>query len=474
MLRGTFESRFFVLAIAFAMLSALGVGFLLSQDGIQSIALALLGLVVGIALLALIAKYPIVAIWLFALTLPLDELRAIAGLGSGVTPARIAGLAVIYALFIDLIRKRRAVILSTEAKIFGVFVAWSLVSIIWSEAGDVKFQFGLTLVQLFLLYVATLNLVRRPWHIWVSAVMVAIGGSVILWLATTTALSGEYRSIWVSEGLSPNRIPGYVALGYGAAVVVLLFGQWSFAYRIPAALFVGATWLGALSIITRSAILALPLALLVAIVFGVFSQPNRRRQTTVRLVAITVLLGLVLVAFSQLLPEQLLAAVDTRIRQRETILLRGAIWQVLLMGWLASPVIGHGLAGSSLMINLPEASAITASLGVYAADNYASHNIFLTALSELGIIGFGLLCWFAIRHTIHLIISVTDRRLARPPWLWVNLFLLVALVVVLAQGMTENVQVHKLFWFPFALVDASWMLASRQTGRIDETQHDAH
>lgn len=101
----------------------------------------------GAILFVLISKYPIVAIWLFALALPLDELRSVTGYGEGTTPARIAGVLVIYALLLHSAQERRVPFLSVEAKLFGVFVGWSVMSVIWSDAGDIKFQYAWTLAQ---------------------------------------------------------------------------------------------------------------------------------------------------------------------------------------------------------------------------------------------------------------------------------------------------------------------------------------
>jgi O-antigen ligase len=334
------------------------------------------------------------------------------------------------------------------------FTAWAAISLTWAQAPDAA-QYSVQRYALnFMLFPIALLAVRTPRHMmWVVAAFAA-GAFVAVGLGLqegTLAEEGRLKG----AGVNPNQLGSYLVV---TIVFLATFGAARFWSGTARGVALAGAALAAVAVfltLSRGALIGLAVALLVAPIVA-----GRGRRLGVLALAVVAMLGAV-VWFGALAPPDHVERITNP--DRDGGAGRTDLWRV---GWRMvedKPVHGVG-AG-----NYPVASidyvlrpGATENDSQIVDDQKVAHNIYLTVVSELGIVGlalFALIVGLCLRSALRAARAFAAR--GDPAMELVSRALFIALVSLLVVGFFSSALYVKQFWILLAAAPALRALAER-------------
>jgi O-antigen ligase len=419
------------------------------------------GAVLALALVPLILARPIVGLCALVFLSFLEEFSAMTGVVSGTKILGgmliLAWLAVVTTADPD-DRQRRG-LFSREpvlAAALTLFAAWACMSLVWAEVPEAAqssvFRFALS----FLLFPIALVALRTPRHVmWLVAVFVVGSFVAVAFGVLTGAMEAAEEQRLKGAGLNPNQLGTYLVASMVLMGTLAANHRWSPAARAAALLVAVLGGVAVFMTLSRGALVGLGAALIVAPM--VIGRGRRLGALVLVIIAVVGALGW----YTAIAPAH---AVD-RITHPE----RGGgsgredLWRV---GWRMvedRPVQGVG-AG-----NFPESSihyllrpGSTQRDDIIIDDKKVAHNIYLTVLSELGVVGLGLFL---------VVIAICLRCALRAAWRFaerddllmelVARGLFMALVSLLVADFFSSALYSKQLWVLLATAPALLAMAER-------------
>jgi len=366
-----------VVAIGVAMLLVGGVAFFVNPK------LGLLTL--GLPVVPAFVMYPAQALLVFVAAMPFDAVAALLP-DRTLSLTRILGAAVIGGWAVWVLLNRARVRLSAPGLLMGGYVAFAGLSWFWADNQEMAGRQLQTLIQLFLLYVLTANLMthiptlERTLNVLIAAT--AVLGVLVIWqLPNGTDALERGTFTYGDQSFNPNYLAAALVLPAVAAAALGRdrgsLGWWRLAAILP----IGA---GILISGSRGGI--------VGGIAGVGVLVLARPALGVRAFGGLVALGLVAAV---VMPGAMFDHVFARFADAGSDRLSGRldIWKVAFAMISDRPVQGTGLAGFR--------DAFYSYMGtagvdpMWALQHYAggrvAHNVYLSTFAELGIFGLGIL-----------------------------------------------------------------------------------
>ena len=331
----------------------------------------------------LFVLYPAHALLAFIAFMPFDAVSALLP-DKTLSLTRLLGLAVIGGWAVWVLMNRVRVRLTTAGMLLGAYVAFALLSYFWTASPEAAGSQLMTLVQLFLLYVLTANLMthlatlERTINILIIAT--AFLGILVLWQLPGGGVDrGTFT--YGDQSFNPNYLAAALVL---PAVMAVALGRtrgsfwwWRLAALVP----IGA---GLLASGSRGGI--------VGFVAGVAFLVVARPQLGVRAIG-----GLLLLATAAplVMPTTMLDHVMARFSTAGADRMSGRldIWKVALLMIGDRPLLGTGFAGfEGSFYEYMRTAGIDPMFALHHfRGNRAAHNVYLSTLAELGVFGFGVL-----------------------------------------------------------------------------------
>jgi O-antigen ligase len=329
-----------------------------------------------------------------------------------------------------------------------LFVAWNTASYFWTiaptESIDAIKTYGQVLVMVLMLWdlFRTKRAVEIGMQVYVLGGLVAIG-ALFMSFAAGASVSRAYSRYSVG-GLDPNTMGVIIALGVPAAWYLLLEARelrrtsrlrWFNMAYVPAALLAIALTASRTASVTAVVVYA----------FGLWLLTRRGVSNRVLVAACVAIITLTAVPF--VVPENSLARIATTREEalEGTMHGRVTIWKSGLETVAERPLVGHGTA------SFESAQRI---------GGKAAHNVFISVLVELGIIG--LLLYVAT----WLLVALGALRLSKvDAVMWLTILLALGLGAV-----THSVEQEQHVWLfltlPVLSASASASQAERRLGRV--------
>jgi len=430
------------IAVAVVLL-ALGAGaaacFTSPKLGLAALALPaapLLVLAPHLAVLGLVAALP------FDALASLDETRAL-------SLTRLLGLAVLGGWVLYVVASpRRRVRLGRPGRLLLAYVTFATVSIGWASDTEVTLPALFTLAQLFLLYVMAANLLDDWSRITRALDVLLLATTLLAVMVLVEAASGVGRAVlrYGEYEINPNflaaqlAVPAVAALAFRARQIPL--GWWRVAAVVPIALALVATG-------SRGGA--------VAFGAGLLTLAIGRPRLGVRGLAA---LGVVALLLPAVLSDNTLQLLQHRWEKTENDRLAGRldIWRVGLAMVADRPLQGTGFAGFhdafyQYMLETPVDPQFAL---LHSRGNRVAHNIYLSTLAELGLVGgtlFGLALAAHVRTAWRLHRSAMQAGDDQAED--VALALLAGLVTVLVGGGCTELLLCKTPWLVLAAVQGA-------------------
>jgi len=400
----------------------------------------LLLLAPDVAVLGLVAALP------FDALTSLDETRALA-------LTRLLGVAVLGGWVLYLVASpQRRLRLGRPGLLLFAYVLFATLSIGWASDTDATLEALRTLAQLFLLYVMAANVLDDWPRITRALDVLLLATTVLAALVLAEAASGTGRAVmrYGEHEVNPNFLAAQLAVPAAAALAFRArhapLGWWRLAAVVPIVLALIGTG-------SRGGALAFA-AGLVTLAIG-------RPRLGARALAALAVVALLLPA---LLPDRTLHLLQHRWEMAEDDRLSGRldIWRVGLAMIADRPLQGTGFAGFrdafyEYMLQTPVDPKFAL---LHSRGNRVAHNIYLSTLAELGLVGgalFGLALAAHARTLWQLrraAILVGDDRAED-----VALALLAALVTLLVAGSCTELLLCKTPWFLLATIQGAAIAA---------------
>jgi len=361
-----------------ALLLVLGVAAFLADPRFGVAAL-------GLPALPLLVMYPAHALLVFVGAMPFDAVAALLP-DKTLSLTRILGIAVIGGWGVWVMVNRVRVRLTTPGLLLAGYVALAGASYYWTDYPETTWFQLQRLVQFFLLYVLTANLMsnlpslERTLNVFIAAT--AVLGILVLWQLPHGGEALERATFtYGDQSFNPNYLAAALVLPAVAAAALGptggSFGWWRIAVIVP----IGA---GLIAAGSRGGI--------VGFVAGIGMLLLARPRVGVR--AMGVLLILAMLA-PLLMPTQMIDNVITRFSGAgaDRLAHRLDIWKVAMAVISDHPFLGTGYA--AFKDSFYSYMATAGVDPVWALKNYrggrVAHNVYLSTFADLGIVGIGIL-----------------------------------------------------------------------------------
>jgi len=406
--------------------------------------------IVGLAVIIATFIDPMYGLYAFMVTMFAEQLLLI----SSVTLTKLIGIFVFGVWLIrSLAHKHVEIKIPKHTWIIILFAAWGLLSVMWASSEQRVFERLQVLLPNILLYILLVNLLNSPKRVQGIITVLIISGTGLALLTLFYLFSGKLTAgrvaVYEVSGQDPNSLALYLLPN--VALMIALFGQKIQALNklfIVCGLLISA--LAILATGSRGALIAL------AIIFLLGSMLNQKVWPLMFLVLIAVGVGTLF-----FLPPTYI----NRLQSIVTLSDRGAarlyIWLVGLQMIQAHPLLGVGLGNYSIAWNhfLPITPSVSGAIWAFKTSK-GSHNIFLNAFSELGVIGFVLFtAWIGISvkqgwsALMGLKKATAHYMAAWSSGVWLGL---IAMVIA---GFFLDMQYRKYFWVLLALTHVCYELS---------------
>ena len=327
----------------------------------------LLVLAPELAVLGLVAALP------FDALTSLDETHAL-------SLTRLLGIAVLGGWVVHMVASpRRRIRLGRPGRLLFAYVAFAAISIAWASDTDVTMTALRTLAQLFLLYVMAANVLDDWSRIARVLDVLLLATTVLAVTVLAQAAGGAGRAVLRFGGyeINPNFLAAQLAVPAAAALAFrarhLVLGWWRAAAVIPIVLALVATG-------SRGGALAFAAGL---VTLGI-ARPRHGARALAALAVVALLLPAMLPGDTlHLLRHRWEIAGDDRLSGRLDI------WRVGLAMIADRPLHGTGFGGFhdafyEYMLETPVDPRFAL---IHSRGNRVAHNIYLSTLAELGIVG---------------------------------------------------------------------------------------
>ena len=418
---------------------------LLVAGGASVLGLAIaLGNWLYLALLVALAAIPVVVRWpvqtslgVYAFLIPFDPILALGGKTTGPTITRLVGVGAAAVLLATGLIGRRLVRPPQAALWWILFIFWGALSAVWAvDTEEVLLRLP-TAVSLLLLYLVAVSVNVSEKELSSIYFCVILGGIVAS--ASTIYL---YQSGILYEG------SGRASLVFGERQVnpedlsfslVLPIALAAYSHTISLRLWKKMLYMAAITIMAAGFFLTMARGPLLGLVifFLAYSIISRgSKKLTISLIPLALML--------LIMPERFFTRWNL---MKDPGAGRLVIWQV---GWSLVQdywIMGAGLSNYSVV----EYRLIGTEKG--------AHNIFLTSLVELGVIGllFLLLAlWCNIRQFLSSMRPVYDETPHRDKWLGAGHLIGAVVLGLLVAALFHDDLWRKAFWFPLMLIILTW------------------
>jgi O-antigen ligase len=394
-------------------------------------------------------------VWAYVLTIPVENQLLIPGIG---LIGRLFGFLVAAVWTLHVLASGRVRKLERFHVGMLAFVLWSFASTFWSSDQSVTIQYAMTMAQLFVLALVVWDVAvtfDRVSALLQAFVLGAFAGVIqVVSVFLHSGVAGFFRSRATLAGFNPND----VALIFALALPMAWFLASGSTSRRTKAL--NYTYVA-------GACVAIPLTgsragVAAGLAFLLLCAIRSTSQSSIRLVG-WLFLGIVLfVGLTRSLPQFTLDRLQQGVSLVESGDLsgRGAIWEEAVHVWWEHPIAGVG-AGSFPIVDPLFRSCQRSAYGLLqgtkeTCTGAAAHDVFLTELAELGIVGLLLFVW---------LVAIVVRAIPGQPfgrsWLWAECFL-----VWLLGALLNPWELDKKSWLLFVLIVASGSLA--RSARADD------
>jgi putative inorganic carbon (hco3(-)) transporter len=371
-------------SIAVAVVAALlmGIAGILLVSGSKTAAVLAFGIAAAPMLLYLAISRPFIfPFGLYAILVPFNHLIVISGLG---TLTKGAAMLATAALLFTVVRTKRIVHPPTVLFAWLAFVTWACMSLAWALNPDESLSLIGTLLQLFVLFVATAVAPISSAELRILLAMLVLGGTaaaayggeLFLGGAQTNANRLFLQSGTAGEYLDPNHFAAALLLPIAIVLVATLRGP-TLLVRFASIACFGVLMIGIYASGSRGGLIAVA-----ALALFVLWRTRKWLQ-----LAVIVLLA---AALSFTLKTAMWArfAADMGTGSGRT-----SIWAVGAHAFTAHPVIGAGAGNFPDAYNL---SLLQLYTPVFASWDRGAHNLVLMVGVELGLVGLALLLWVLI------------------------------------------------------------------------------
>ena len=339
----------------------------------------------GLPVAPLLIMYPSHALLLFIGAMPFDAVASLLP-DRTLTLTRLLGIAVIGGWSVWVLVNRVRIRLSAPGLLLGAYVAFATLSYFWADSPDEASDQLRTLIQLFLLYVLTANLMshlptlERGLDVLILAT--ALLGALVVWQIPNGASELSRGTFtYGDQSFDPNFLAGTLVLPAVAAAALGRargpFGWWRVAMILP----IGA---GIVASGSRGGIVGFVAGVAVLLL----ARPRLGFQA---------LGGLALLAMAAplVMPASMMDHVVARFSEAGTDRFSGRIdiWKVAVAMITDRPIRGTGFAGCRDAFYGYMATAGVDP--VWALQNFrgmrVAHNVYLSTLAELGVFGMAIL-----------------------------------------------------------------------------------
>jgi O-antigen ligase len=417
------------------------------------------GAALGLPVAPLFLLYPAHTMLLLIGVMPFDNVAALLP-DKTLSLTRLLGLAVIGGWAVWVLVNRVRVRLTTPGLLLGAYVGFAIMSYFWTQNPVAAAPQLQTLIQLFLLYVMSANLMthlptlERTANVLVMST--ALLGLLVIWqLPGGGGHGGRGTFTYGDQSFNPNYLaaalvlPAVLAAALGRARGQ--FGWWRLAALLP----IGA---GILASGSRGGIVGFA----AGVAFLVVARPQ---------LGIRALGGLLVLATAAplIMPPTMLDHLIARFSTAGSDRLSGRldIWKVAFAMIEAHPVRGTGFAGfESTFYDYMSTSGIDPNFALlHFRGNRAAHNVYLSTLAELGIFGFGLLLAAFAAHGLRTFRAWRlHRRYGDPRVAALALGLCCTFVSVLVFGNTIDLMTRKEPWVVLGMMQGL-ILATEAPGQ---------
>lgn len=406
-------------------------------------------LALGVPAVPVLVLAPDKAVLLVLAALPFDAVASIAGAGT-ITLTRLLGMAVLGGWVLHVLVRRRQLRVGAPGYVLLAYVAFAAASTLWAEDPAATMDRLQTVVQLLLFYLMVTNLLadtaalERALDVWLSAT--AAVALLVLWQFPSVEEFERATLRLGQEHFNQNYLaatfilPALAAAARGHTRSAL--GWWRLAALVP---------IGVATIITGSRGGAVAFAAGLA-VLGVLRPRIGLRAAAAAVLAVSVFLMIVPSSYVDRLTARYANSGEDRMSGRVDI------WKVGVAMMHDRPLQGTGFAGFE-----PAFYRYMAGADVdprWALENRwgrrASHNIYLSTLAELGLLGGGLLFAAFAAHAAGLWRALgRTARSGSATGANAVLGILCAFVGLLTVGATIDVMLMKTAWLVLALSQAA-------------------
>lgn len=311
-----------------------------------------------------------------------------------------------------------------------LFLLWSALSTLWSDAPAMTVVMTITYTQLVLMTLVIWNvfttreMVQGGLWAYLLGAYITAGMVVRNFAVGFTPLEGLTLARYTAGGQDPNDLGVLLAMGVPIAIWLGGVQNLNKALRFLTYLYVPVAMFGILLTASRTALIALVIGLLFA-----FVMPSKLKLRT-RIIVFALLIG-ALFYILPLVPSQTverLGGMGDSVSSGD-LTGRGAIWAQGIALFVENPIIGVGSGAFSTSIDL----------------HRPSHNVAITIAAEFGIIGI-----FLFGTMGGLVVLAAFRHPSPDRYLW-----LAILACWLIGAMSLNWEFRKQTWVLFALTVAS-------------------
>jgi O-antigen ligase len=452
--RGNRPASAYVIPIGLGLIG-LAVGVLAGIDPKLAI-----GASVGLAFAGLVVANITVGLCLFAVVSFLEVLSSIGG-SIGIT--KIFGLLLVASWFAaastrDEDGRNFITAHPTMTYVLAIFVAWSMLSIVWSESSSEAFNASFRYFQNLLLFLIVFTAIRTRAHaVWITAAFVAGATIAAVFAILYRPDPGQYDVARAAGTVGdPNELAAVLVAGVILAGVLIVLLKRYPLLRLAAVAAAGLCAIGLFFTFSRGGLVALGFATIASLFVA-----GRWRPPIISLMAVIALVGISYFAFAA--PQES----RDRITKLDGGTGRTDIWRIGGRMIEAHPVRGVGsgnfqLTSGHYLLERPGAVKYD-----YFIDKpKVAHNTYLHVLAELGFVGLALfltIIGFAVACTY-----VAAKRFMEAGDRDMELLtrgLLLAIIGLLAADFFISAQYSKQLWLLLGLGPAMLAIAKTRARR---------
>lgn len=347
---------------------------------------------------------------------PLETFLNIGGVG---TISKLIGGIVFYVFFLN-IRKKNKIFVPKEGFVLLFFILLGMVSCFWAVYPKVSMGRSITLIQLFILYIITVNLLKDNKSKLANnmyKIFIMFGVAISVYTISQVFIAGSIN-VWtrasISEDVDVNHLASFLITPF--LLGLHYSNSKSIKYLFPTLIISSAILLTQ----SRGAFLA------VVISVGIYLFHSFKRGS-IKLRYILIILISIFFIYT-VIPKEFFYRIYLMLTDG-TVLLggsgRGIIWSWAWQEFLKSPLVGIGLGNFTTLYRPP-------------------HSSFFQIISELGLIGIGLITLFCY----HLL---NNKGKYRNRSVEIEYIVIIALILM---SLTVDIFYEKYLWISFGILSS--------------------